>query len=222
MRLLLIRHGQTTSNVVHALDTAEPGADLTELGRAQAAAVPGALAGRPVDMIFVSTLVRTQQTAVPLAQERGLQPVVRGGVREVSAGDYEMRSDEDALRDYVDIVFSWPEHMDRGLPGGETGEQAVSRFDQVVAEAADSGAQNVVIFSHGAIIRAYAAMRAHNVDAEFAATRWLRNTGMVVLEGAPGADWEMTEWVEDPLGGRALDGDVAEDPTGAPEAETMD
>jgi broad specificity phosphatase PhoE len=33
MRLLLIRHAQTTSNVLHLLDTAEPGAALTEVGR---------------------------------------------------------------------------------------------------------------------------------------------------------------------------------------------
>ena len=33
MRLLLLRHGQTHSNVSGALDTGAPGADLTELGR---------------------------------------------------------------------------------------------------------------------------------------------------------------------------------------------
>ena len=36
MRLILIRHGQTHSNVAHALDTTVPGADLTDLGREQA------------------------------------------------------------------------------------------------------------------------------------------------------------------------------------------
>jgi len=36
MRLILIRHGQTVSNVGGLLDTAHPGADLTPLGRQQA------------------------------------------------------------------------------------------------------------------------------------------------------------------------------------------
>ena len=35
-RLHLVRHGQTPSNVAGALDTALPGAPLTELGREQA------------------------------------------------------------------------------------------------------------------------------------------------------------------------------------------
>lgn len=35
MRLILIRHGQTTANVDYRLDTAIPGADLTDLGRRQ-------------------------------------------------------------------------------------------------------------------------------------------------------------------------------------------
>lgn len=34
--LILLRHGQTTSNVDHKLDTLLPGAELTELGQEQA------------------------------------------------------------------------------------------------------------------------------------------------------------------------------------------
>ena len=45
MRLLLIRHGQTPSNVLGALDTLVPGPGLTPLGLEQAAAIPDALAG---------------------------------------------------------------------------------------------------------------------------------------------------------------------------------
>ena len=37
MDLLLIRHAQTHSNVVRALDTGLPGADLTDLGERQVA-----------------------------------------------------------------------------------------------------------------------------------------------------------------------------------------
>src|SRR5690606_13810229 len=87
MRLILIRHGQTSSNVADLLDTAEPGADLTDLGRQQASAVPRSLADEDIDVVYASTLVRTQQTAEPLVAERGLELRVRDGVREVRAGD---------------------------------------------------------------------------------------------------------------------------------------
>ncbi|WP_116115023.1 histidine phosphatase family protein [Austwickia chelonae] len=218
MRLLLIRHGQTSSNVIHALDTAVPGASLTELGRQQAAAVPAALAGEKVDALYVTTLVRTQQTAAPLAQERGLVARIHPGFREVSAGDLEMRTDEDAMLSYVETVFSWPSDPIRRIPGGENGHEVMERCDGLVREAAQEGLQDVAVVAHGAVIRAYAAARAHNVDAEFAAQRWLRNTGLVVLEGEPARGWEMTRWLEHPLGGEHLDGEAPADPAGAPES----
>ena len=55
MRLILIRHGQTSSNVADLLDTGEPGADLTELGREQAAVLPQSLAGEEVDAVYAQT-----------------------------------------------------------------------------------------------------------------------------------------------------------------------
>ncbi|MCE1179968.1 MAG: histidine phosphatase family protein [Micrococcales bacterium] len=204
MRLLLIRHGQTHSNVIHALDTAEPGADLTELGRRQAAAIPAALADEPIEALYVSNLVRTQQTAAPLAQARGLEPVVRPGIREVVAGDLEMATDRPSLERYIETSFRWADDPSARIPGGENGIEVLERYDSVVAEAAATGAECVVMVSHGAVIRSYAAARARNVDPQFAAEHWLRNTALVVLEGSPESGWECTRWEEWPLGGREL------------------
>ncbi len=94
MRLLLIRHGQTPSNLKFLLDTAVPGAALTELGERQAAALPEALGDENIDTLYASTLIRTQLTAAPLAGARGLDVVVRDGIREVAAGDLEMRGED--------------------------------------------------------------------------------------------------------------------------------
>ncbi|MFE1538772.1 histidine phosphatase family protein, partial [Corynebacterium bovis] len=67
-RLYLIRHGQTTSNLVHALDTRLPGASLTDLGREQATAAGSALAQVTRRVAVVSSLAaRAQQTAAVLA-----------------------------------------------------------------------------------------------------------------------------------------------------------
>lgn len=222
MRLLLIRHGQTPSNVQHLLDTAAPGADLNELGRTQAAAVPAALAGEVVGAIYASNLVRTQQTAQPLADALGLPVLVRDGLREVAAGDLEMRGDNEALHAYLDVIFSWPLDPARRMPGGEDGREVLARFDEVVAEAFASGVPTVAMFSHGAVIRVYAAARARGIDADFALHHWLRNTGMVALEGDPASGWELVEWCEAPLGGAELDGDRVLDPTGAPESALPD
>jgi broad specificity phosphatase PhoE len=196
MRLLLVRHGETPSNLDHLLDTAVPGPGLTPLGEAQAAALPEALADEDVEALYASTLLRTQLTAAPLAAARSLAVTVRDGIREVSAGDLEMLPGESPEgQEYMRTVFAWAAgETALRIPGGESGEEALSRYDAVIAEAAASGARTVAMVSHGAAIRMWTAARAHNVDITFAAARPLKNTGVVILEGSPSDGWKALSW----------------------------
>ncbi|MFJ6658245.1 histidine phosphatase family protein [Streptomyces sp. NPDC091377] len=196
MRLILVRHGQTTANVEQLLDTAVPGAELTDLGRRQAAALPGALAAEPVEALYASTLTRTQHTAAPLAAARGLDVQVRDGIRELAAGDLELLpGDSPDGERYMRTVFAWM-NGDTGLrmPGGETGDEALARYDAVVAEAAAAGAGAVAMVSHGAAIRLWTVVRAHNLDPAFALTHGLQNTGVVILEGTPADGFKALAW----------------------------
>ncbi|MEV5169858.1 histidine phosphatase family protein [Streptomyces flaveolus] len=196
MRLLLVRHGQTPSNLNHLLDTAVPGPGLTPLGEAQAAALPEALAGEDIEALYASTLVRTQLTAAPLAAARGLEVIVRDGIRELSAGDLEMLPGHTPEGErYLRTVFAWAAgDTALRMPGGESGEEALARYDAVVAEAAASGARSVAMVSHGAAIRVWTAARADNVDVTFAATHPLENTGVIILEGSPTDGWKALSW----------------------------
>ncbi|MFB7510628.1 histidine phosphatase family protein [Streptomyces broussonetiae] len=196
MRLLLVRHGETPSNVNHLLDTAVPGPGLTPLGEAQAAALPEALAGEDIEALYVSTLLRTQLTAAPLAAARGLAVIVRDGIRELSAGDLEMLPGHTPEGErYLRTVFAWAAgDTALRMPGGESGAEALARYDAVVAEAAASGAGTVAMVSHGAAIRVWTAARADNVDVAFAAARPLENTGVVILEGSPSDGWKVLSW----------------------------
>ncbi|MFJ8629757.1 histidine phosphatase family protein [Streptomyces sp. NPDC093568] len=196
MRLLLIRHGQTPSNVDQLLDTAVPGPGLTALGEEQAAALPAALADEDIEAIYVSTLTRTQLTAAPLAKARGLEPIVRDGIRELTAGDLEMLpGDTEQGQLYMKTVFAWAAgDLELRMPGGESGAEALGRYDAVVAEAAGSGARTVALVSHGAAIRMWTAARAVNVDVPFAAAHPLANTGVVILEGSPADGWKALTW----------------------------
>ena len=72
MRIYLIRHGQTEMNAIHRIDSYRPGASLTELGRRQAGELVERFDGIDIEGIHVSTLVRTRETASPLARARGL------------------------------------------------------------------------------------------------------------------------------------------------------
>lgn len=215
MRLLLVRHGQTPSNVAGLLDTAFPGPGLTALGARQAAAIPGALADRVVDGVAVSTLVRTHRTAAPLAERHGHDLLELDGLREVDAGDLEMSAYHDDHMRYLETVFAWGRgEPGRRIPGGPDGTEFLDRYDAALAAVAEAGWETAVAVSHGAAIRAWACARVDGVDIDLLAWTPLANTGLVEVEGDPDSGWRLVGLSDGPLGGAALDDLVAEDPTG--------
>ncbi|MFC8302971.1 histidine phosphatase family protein [Specibacter sp. NPDC057265] len=215
MRLILIRHGQTPNNVRGLLDTAAPGPGLTALGVAQAQAVAGDLAAERIDALFISNLTRTALTAAPLAAQRALVPQVREGLREISAGDLEMRGDGTSIASYLQTVKIWLSgDLSARMPGADTGFEVLERFDAVVAEAAAHEA--VAMVSHGAMIRFWAAHRGENLDWSDRRYHELSNTGIVTLEGEPTGSaatggWRIQSWHGEPAGG--LSGLDADGPT---------
>ena len=224
MRLLLIRHGQTPSNVSGALDTAFPGAGLTTLGHTQASAVPDALALERIVGVYASELVRTQLTADPLAASLDLEVDVRPGLEEVEAGALEMRTDDEAVLAYVGCLDRWMHgHLDHRMPGGSTGHDFYARYEAALHGIAEDHApdDDVAVFSHGAAIRAYAALAA-GLDPQESTQLWIMNTGMAVLEGSPDAGWELAHWVSEPLGGTLLEDLAAHDVTGESTEEAID
>jgi len=214
MRLILIRHGQTPSNVEGTLDTRIPGPGLTDLGREQAARLPETLRGEAIGAVHVSTMRRTHETAAPLAAALGLAPVERAGIREIAAGGLEMRGDRAAVVEYLETMIRWVGGEDHlRLADGETGREFAARFDAVVAEAEATGHGTVALVSHGAAIRCWTGMRARGLDAAFVADHALENTGVVVLEGS-GADWTLLSWEGEPVGG--IGDDAPSGPAGEP------
>lgn len=194
VRLLLIRHAETPSNVTRLLDTGVPGPGLTDLGREQAALLPQEFDhGRP-DVLFVSSMQRTQHTAAPLATRFGLEPVIRPGLREISAGHLELRGDDEAVEVYHGFLGATAGGRDAELAAGETTADVLTRFDAVVAEMVATGGDLLVAFSHGAVIRAWTGRRAVNLDEDFILAHPLRNTGQVLLEGHPDSHWVARSW----------------------------
>ncbi|KHL04315.1 histidine phosphatase family protein [Sinomonas humi] len=216
MRLLLIRHGQTPSNVRGALDTAFPGAGLTALGKAQARAVPDALAHERIAGVYASPLVRTQLTAGPLSETLGASVQVQSGLEEISAGGLEMRNDSEAVEAYGECLIAWMRgELDRRMPEGRTGRDFLARYDAAVREiaATHSEGDTIALFSHGAAIRVYGAVSSR-MDGDAAAELRIMNTGMCVLEGSPESGWALEEWRSQPLGGLELEDLTAHDVTG--------
>lgn len=199
MRLVLARHGQTPSNITRALDSRPPGPPLTALGHAQAAALAQRIASWPVSAVHASRAVRAQQTAAPLAAALGMATDVIDGAHEVDCGDFEGRCDL-AARTAFDEVYDawWTGDLGARLPGGESALDVLARFLPAVAAITEAAppAADVVLVAHGAAIR----LSAGALLGEAAQTRYVPNTGLVVLAADPtaGTGWVLEAWDDAP------------------------
>lgn len=199
MRLYLVRHAQSTANVQRILNTALPGAPLTDLGLEQADALAEHLREEPIVAVYSSRALRARQTATPLATALDQEVQVIDGVQEVSVGDLEDRSDQTALDTYLEVVAPWTRgELGGSMPGGESGHQVRDRYLAAVGELRAKHAEidpdgAVVLVSHGGAIRLGADWLCTNVRPEFADKGLLPNTGIVRLE-TDGARWRCLEW----------------------------
>ncbi len=198
MKLILVRHGETSSNLKMALDSLPPGPPLTEAGVVQAAALAESLSATEsgVVAVYASTAVRARQTAAPVAEAFGLDVEVLEGVQEIFCGDLEGRHDREAFEIFLGVVGAWAGgDLDVAIPGGESGRQVLDRFLAAVDKAAarHRADDTFVLVSHGGALRMAALALATNVQPALAEAGLLPNTGRVVLEDL-GTGWRCTSW----------------------------
>ena len=148
MEVVLVRHGETewSRELKHTGRTDVP---LTDLGREQAERVGAALRGRTFALVLTSPLQRAAETCRLAGFGEVAQP--RDDLREWDYGDYEGRRTAE-IREEVPDWTIWT----GTVPSGETLEQVGARADRVVEEARVADG-DVLIFSHGHLLRILAA-----------------------------------------------------------------
>lgn len=90
--VLLVRHGESASAVPGRLFALLDGHGDPELhpdGKQQAKLAAARLTSEHIDAIYVTSLVRTHQTAAPLAEALGIEVRVEPDLREVYLGEWE-------------------------------------------------------------------------------------------------------------------------------------
>ncbi len=155
--VLLVRHGESAAIVDGVAPPNRDGHDdppLADVGHEQARRLADRLAAEPIDAIYISTLQRTEQTAAPLAERLGLQPIVVADLREVFLGDWEgglfrkyvANGHEAALRMYAS-------HRWDTIPNAEADEAFGARVTRALAGiVAAHPDQRVVVVAHGGVI----------------------------------------------------------------------
>jgi len=208
-----VRHGE--SGDMTAINTMVPGPDLTATGEGQASDLAIALKHSGIDEIWASTMVRSQETAAPLADELGLsiQPL-QVGLNEIDAGIF-----EGAPTNVGDLPLGGalyllaPALWTLGLTSvpqlGSTDANGIV-FDQRVDEAVQtiyagsSAGDTDAVFSHEGTIAIWTLMNVNNPDFPlvlnelFSTGELLPYTGQVVVDGSPG-DWTLVSWDGTPV-----------------------
>ena len=146
--MLLLRHGQTSLSVEKRFSgTGDP--QLTDLGKAQAAAAAARLASSGAEVVVSSPLSRARQTAEAVGAALDLDVEVEEGFRETDFGDWEGYT-------FADIRQKWPRELDAWLassavapPFGESFDATTTRVrqarDRVLVR---HGGKKVVVVSH--------------------------------------------------------------------------
>ncbi|MFM9700655.1 histidine phosphatase family protein [Streptomyces europaeiscabiei] len=161
--LILVRHGRSTANTEGVLAGWTPGVALDERGAAQAAALPGRLAGLPIAEVVTSPLQRCQETVRPLLDARpGLGPHTDERIGECHYGDWSGRKlGELNGEPLMEVVQTHPTAVE--FPGGESMRAMQHRAAEAVREwnarvEREHGADAVYLMcSHGDVIKSLVA-----------------------------------------------------------------
>lgn len=212
-----VRHGE--SGDMTAVNTLVPGPELTETGQQQAQDIANVLAGNSIDEIYASTMVRSQETAAPLADALHLPIQVLPGLNEIDAGIFEgMPVNVGDLPLGGALYLLAPALWTLGLdfvpqlgssidPNGIAFDESFSGAIQTIYDgsvANNTGDITDAVFSHEGAIAIWALMNVDNPDFglvlnEFFSTgELLPYTGQVVVDGSPG-NWTLVSWDGTPV-----------------------
>ena len=159
MILYLLRHGQTDWNVSSRSQGWKDIA-LNDVGISQAKEVAEKLVNIDIETIYSSDLKRAKKTADIISGKLDLPVHYTKRLREMNFGKAEgvKKTDLEAKFPYIYSAFNDitnPERLDIGYPNGETIGQAHQRFMKLITKLYEDGRKNVLIVSHGMLIRIF-------------------------------------------------------------------
>lgn len=157
MNLLLVRHGETLWNREGRYQ-GRTDIPLSELGRAQVAALGVRLASLPIDLAVSSPLGRARTTAEAILAGRTVSLELDAGLVEISHGDWEGKLASEIELSHAEMFGVWRSRPDRHVPAGPNAEtlgdveaRAWAVIERVTARLA--GNQTALVTAHDAVNR---------------------------------------------------------------------
>lgn len=151
MKILLIRHGETTGDIEDRYGGAYDD-HLTGKGRQQLQHTAEKLEGREIDVIFVSSLIRARESADIINEKLNTRIEVMDGLRERNYGVLGGLTKSEALEKYPEAVEAHkdPSNTD---PEGESQADFSKRVLSTFTSIKKSSHDVVAVVSHGGPIK---------------------------------------------------------------------
>tara|TARA_B100000686_G_scaffold332159_1_gene396583 strand:- start:1755 stop:2378 length:624 start_codon:yes stop_codon:yes gene_type:complete len=152
MDLIIVRHARP-EKVENAEGDGPADPPLSKLGKKQAENVAEFLAEEQIDQIVTSSMRRAYETALPLGEKLGIEPVLRDDLRESDHNNStyipieEMTFDSGPVQAYLNDPSAIFEGDYEGFR-----DRVVSAFDELIEEYAG---KRVAVFCHGMVTSVY-------------------------------------------------------------------
>jgi probable phosphoglycerate mutase len=153
-RLYLVRHGATRLSAEDRF-AGSTDVELSDEGRAQAAALGERLRRERITAAYTSPMSRTRETAAIVSAACGLTAEPMDGLREIGHGHWEGMTRHDVEERFSEEYASWEADPFTFAPrGGESGAAVLARALTAVRQILDRRAgERVLVVSHKATIR---------------------------------------------------------------------
>lgn len=181
LKLYIVRHGETEWNKEKKLQGWQ-NSNLTEDGIASAKLLRKRLENINFDFVYSSPQTRAIETAGYIKKE-GEKLIILDEIKEMGFGEWQGLENEKLQSLYGEEYYNFWErpHLYKTC-GGETFEELQSRVEVGINKVIQNGGENVLIISHGVVIKAIQVMvKGYSLE-EFWTPPVLENTSLTLLE----------------------------------------
>jgi probable phosphoglycerate mutase len=153
-RVFLVRHGSTTLTAEDRF-AGSTDVELSDEGRAQAAALGDRLSTEGIETVYASPMSRTRETAAIVGGACAVTTTLVDGFREISHGHWEGLTRSDVEARFAEEYASWEGDPFTFAPaGGESGAAVLARALPALRAILDRhSGKRVLVVSHKATIR---------------------------------------------------------------------
>jgi len=156
VRIIFVRHGETVFNIESRYQ-GHTDAELSELGRRQAAGVAERLKDEKIDAVYSSDLSRASETAQEVAKFHNLQVQTDERLRECAFGEWEGLNVREIAELYPELYENYlRDSVTYRAPSGERLESLQARVVCAINDIAERHPEDTVVaVVHGGPIRAF-------------------------------------------------------------------